>query len=293
MKNKHYPAFAALATAIIGFSAASASAQNPTFDYGQLTLGFQAIGASPGSDKTVLVNIGESYLFRDATSNILNIINIGGLLTDTFGASWYDNTNLFFGVIGSWDSGDPLDLRFGDPNRTLYFSKSRTGLGDESLKNSTIANIGTNNAMASGALAISAVQTKLETGSIGLTGVFPTSEANTWDKFSGLNVSNGNQGTAFSAISSGIQQRFGSGSFGTFSIGAVEGALDLYRFQAANDLAGQYGFGDPLRTGEFQGIVTLDQAGNVSFIAVPEPASALLLGGAALGLALRRRRASV
>jgi hypothetical protein len=103
------------------------------------------------------------------------------------------------------------------------------------------------------------------------------------------------QSTAFGAYTGGIQQRFGAGTYGTFSTGVVEGALDLYRAQGQNTVSGQFDENGPLRAPQFQGILTLDSSGNVDFItSVPEPSSALLLGAASiLGLGFRRRRTAV
>lgn len=267
-------------------------AQNTAFQNGDLILGFQAKGGT-GADKTVLVNLGDTAtVFRDATSTISNVTNVNSILSSTFGAGWFDNTNLYFGAIGVWTNikGEGA-LRNGDPGQTIYVSKGRTTIGDESMDSSTITTPSASN------------QTQSANQIIGLNGTFevqpnPTSQfsilnttANTWEDFNPT-TAGGVQSTAFTAWTGGIQQRFATGSFGTFSVGAVEGALDLYRSQGENDTPGQFDENGPLRVPQFQGIITVKNDGQVDFIAVPEPSSALLLGLASvLGLAVRRRRA--
>lgn len=103
-------------------------------------------------------------------------------------------------------------------------------------------------------------------------------------------------GSAFGAISGGTQKAFAVGSFGSFgAAGAVENVLDLYRVQADNTIDGQFGFGSPIRAGAFMGSVTINQSGDVSFVAVPEPSTYALLAFAALvvAFAIRRRRNSL
>jgi hypothetical protein len=86
----------ALTVSVSILAANSASAQNPGFELGNLFLGFQTTGS--GSENYVLANIGDSaLLFRDATSNQINLININAALTAQFGANWANRTDLFMG----------------------------------------------------------------------------------------------------------------------------------------------------------------------------------------------------
>lgn len=294
-KNSRTLALAALAAG--GIAVAPASAQNPTFDPGDLVMGFQ-LRSGTGSDQTVLVRLPDTAtFFRDTGGISLNIVNVGALLDSTFGIgagnalNWYENPALYFGLVGSWSNLTPTSLDNGDPERTLYVSKSRTAVGTEGLASSTIANVSSNTNMANGANAIGTLQATLETGSLTGTLVKPTADANTWENFNPF--TGANQAAAFGgAFTGGIQQPFAAGSFGTFSFGTVEGALDLYRFQAANDLPGQFGEGDPIRTGSFEATVTIDNTGSISAILtpVPEPSAAILGGLGMLGLLSRRRR---
>jgi hypothetical protein len=96
-----------------------------------------------------------------------------------------------------------------------------------------------------------------------------------------------------------VQQAGSADSYGAFgSINNVEFMWDLYRLQARNNISGQYGQGDAIRTGEFLGTLVLDSAGNVSFQtnAIPEPgtwaAAAIAAGLIGAGSYRRFRRSS-
>lgn len=296
----HKSKFIALATAVASVIAgASAQAQNANFANGDLILGFQA-KAGTGSDTNVLVNLGNTAtVFRNASTNNLNldnIVNVNAILTATFGANWWDNTNLLFGAAGVWSNVIEATLQNGDPEQSIYMSKARTanafGFANEDVKNSTLntPNASSHTGASNNIMALNgAFETQPTASQVAILNTV----ANTWEDY---NVTSGGfvQSTAFTAYTGGIQQRFGAGSYGTFAThGAVEGALDLYRAQGQNDVSGQFDEGGALRVPQFQGILTIDNAGNVDFItsAVPEPSSALLLGAASLiGLAIRRRR---
>lgn len=292
--TKLVPLAAAIAT---GMAVAPAQAQNPDYTPGDLVMGFQ-LRSGTGSDQTVLVRLPDTAsVFRDGIGIQLNIVNVGTLLDSTFGLGagnalpWYENPSLFFGLVGTWSNANPsTTLQNGDPERTLYVSKPRTSAGTEGLANSTIANVTSNTNMTTAANNIVALQQTLETGSLTGTLVKPTADANTWENFNPF--SGANQGSAFAAFTGGIQQAFGTGSYGAFSFGSVEGALDVYRFQAANDIPGQFGEAGALRTGSYEATVTIDNTGSISAILtpVPEPTTAILGGLGLLGLLMRRRR---
>ena len=293
--------FIALATAVASVIAgASAQAQNTNFANGDLILGFQS-KAGTGSDTNVMVNLGNTAtVFRNANTNSINldnIVNINTILTSTFGASWFDNTNILWGAAGVWGNINEGNLQNGDPEQSIYVTKSRTAIGaNEGIANSTVTTPSASNQTAASNNIISLSNTfESQAGSPSQFSVLNTT-ANDWESF---NVTNGafSQSNAFTAFVGGTQQRFGAGSYGTSnatgSPEAIEGALDLYRSQGQNNVSGQFAEGDTLRVGRFQGILTIDNAGNVDFLTtvVPEPSSALLLGAASIiGLGIRRRR---
>ena len=99
------------------------------------------------------------------------------------------------------------------------------------------------------------------------------------------------QGTAFNIFGGGVQQQGAAGSFGNvWGAGDVEFALDLYRISATESIPGQVP--GVLRKGSYEGTMTVNSGGNVSFIAVPEPSALALTGLAACTLLRRRRRSA-
>ncbi len=289
--------------AVGGLGVAPAMAQNPNFTPGDLIMGFRATGGI-GSTSTILADLGDTAtVYRDATGSITNILNLGTVLSNTFGTGagnaieWYERTDLLFGLAGTWsNSNPPSSLQNGDPESTLYISKSRTAVGaNEFLKNSTInaPSLGNTSAAAN---AMISMQQVLETQYSNGTEVIPTSLANTWDEYNPM--TGATQNTAWGgAFTGGIQQAFSVGNRGTYSVGIAEGALDLYRVSLAEngDVPGGYVSSTANRAGEFQGTIVIAQSGAVSFNAasVPEPTSAMLLGITGLVGVIARRRRSI
>ncbi|MBN8709769.1 MAG: hypothetical protein BGO12_03425 [Verrucomicrobia bacterium 61-8] len=284
---------AALVALAIGGTIATASAanDNPNYAAGDLVMYFQNPGGAVGSDQTVMVSLGNaSTVFRDG-GDFLNIANIGTLLSDTFGANWYELDTLYFGVaanIGTASLGNTLTN--GDPLRTVYLGRSRNDVGTVGQASST-AYAATEYTTLAGN--INSQNSALENNAMTQAAALDTTTS-TVDDQNPFTVP-GQQGTAFAVIPGGVQQGFGTGSFGTYgTAGSVEGALDLYRIQAKNTIAGQYGYGEANGVGEYQGTLTIDNAGNISYItAVPEPSTWALLGLGAFAVIYMARRRSV
>jgi hypothetical protein len=286
---------AAAVAAVLGGLATPASAQNAFHAPADLVLTFWNPGGVTGSTQTVTVALASTTFFRDAAPGsftLLNTANIGGLggvLEAQFGATWYDTVTLHMGAIGfRGTSSTATTLLDSDPQQTLYFSKERSEVGILGTASSptptTILNSGTGIVGGMG-------QVKGRIESPGTTAIFVEATSSSFIDENNPTTAGGNQSTAYTNISGGVQGNFGAGSFGTFgAAGQVEMALDLYRLQNRNDVAGQYGFGDPTNVGDYLGTLTINQAGQVGFAAaVPEPSSALLLGFAAVGLFGTRR----
>ena len=269
-------AFAAMGT--IRSNAASYAA-------GDLLMGFVA-GGGQGASQTLVVNLGPASSFRnnfDSGVSQLNFKLIGSQLGVQFGNSWYDRTDLYISLFASTAS-DPIGdtLVFGDPFRTIYASRSRL----TPSSSATAFSIASNTAItttSSQMVAASGTYSAAAADAFGIA-IIPDA-ANTLDNYTKPTASN-----SFTNLSGGIEQAFAAGSWGTMGpAGVVEAALDLQRLQAVNNVTGQYGFGETLRRGDFNGIFTVNQAGSVSF--VPEPTAPTILGLTLVAALLRRRRA--
>jgi len=258
-KSNKLATIAALATLA---AVSGVQAQNANYAPGDLVMYFQ----KPGSTNTVYARLGSAAAdFRGRASRV-NFLDIGAQLTAAFGAGWATDTTIYSGLAGVWGT-DPFDttLQNGDPSRTLYVSSPRSGVGTVGQANSTQWVMAGNTQMTSGAAGIFNQNNVLETQYTDAVTVSDTSVSLIDDQNPFL--SPGIQGSAFQgAFEGGVQRVQPAGGFGTFgSAGSVNFALDLYRIPARTDLPGQVG--GVARQGGFQGTVTLNSSGKVSYIA--------------------------
>lgn len=296
----------ALAAGSLAISMAGANAApNSSYAAGDLVLYFQ----QEGSTNTVYVDLGNAAnVFRGTATgpdapNALNIIDIHTQLNAAFG-SWTSATNLYMGVAGvfgtSATNNTPTN---GDPQRTIYVGQGRNSAGTVGQANSTgydLTLVG-NTAMTTGAGDITSMLAPFAdaSGANGYNG--PVVSATSGGTASAITATNpflsaGIQGTAFSIFGGGVQQVGTAGTFASSfgNVSNVEFAIDLYRIEAKNTIGGQVGNGEALRVGTFEGTITLDSIGNVSFQtqAVPEPSSCAMFSVAVLviGFVAARRR---
>lgn len=282
----------ALAVGSLAITVAGANAQNTGFDAGDLVVGFQTSGN--GSSSFVLANLGVSTTYRDATSNITNIIGVNSALTAQFGAGWADRADLFMGVFAIRESdGFSEDLFNGDAPNTIYVSAARNtaGVGGVPQSNAQfLPNDG--NAVALAGAAMSGVGNDFETR--GSSSIATLTNSGSFVDYMDQNPIGG---TSYGFFVEGSQKAFSSnGTFGTIVGSGInaENAVDIYRYQNQNAISGQYGFGGLIGIGEFQGSVVIDGSGSLSFVAVPEPSTYALLGlgVVAVLVAVRRRKVS-
>lgn len=283
MKTRHgFYTLAALAVAVVtALSAPSAHAQSPvTYTQGDLLLGFKKAGV--GQD--VVVNIGQASLYRDASSAFsVNVGNLGTLLSDTFGANWYNDSSLQWAVAGNpANSGSDFN---GDTSGTFYLSKEQTTIDTQSALYSVNSS---NRSIAAGRMQTLQNQFLLQNSATG------NSNAVVWDNTiqtgAAVDWSDAMLGTSTSNLVFQVFQPVQVQGADATGIDYPGNALDLYRILA----------GGATTTGvTYEGTFRIDSTGAVTFgltpgvAAVPEPSRALLLAfGLALPL-LRRRRASI
>lgn len=252
----------------ICLAATPALAQNVNYAPGDLVLYFQ----QEGGNNTVYANLGNAAtLYRGTAAgpgaaNRINFLDLSAALTSAFGAGWGADETLYAGLAGVWGTNTTSSvLQDGDPHRTLYISRSRSSVGTVGLANSAAWDLFTagNTAVTAGATNIFSQNNKLETLYTAAVAVSPKVDSFIDDQNPFLTP--GQQGNAFSAFEGGVQQTGTAGSFGTFgAAGSVEFALDLYRILGKTGVAGQVA-GD-LRVGSFEGTVTINSDGKVSFV---------------------------
>ncbi|MES2475941.1 MAG: hypothetical protein V4640_09175 [Verrucomicrobiota bacterium] len=251
----------------LGLTAGHASAQNPNYTEGDLVLYFQ----EEGGTNTVYANLGNAAtLFRGSAAgpgatNKINFLNINAALVSAFGASWANSESIYAGLAGvySTNSTNATAVVNGDPYRTLYISAARTAIGSVGQAASAGYTLNTNTGMTNGASFIYSQNNILETSYLDAVVVSPTGTSRIDDQ--NPFTAPGIQDTAFGVFGGGVQQVGTASSFGSFgAAGTVEFALDLYRILARDTVPGQVA-GD-LRVGSFEGTITLNSGGMVSFI---------------------------
>lgn len=250
-------------------------AQNPNFAPGDLVLFFQ----KEGDTDTVYARLGDAATtFRGTAAgadgtNQLNFLTINTQLVAAFGSGWASDPAVYAGLAAVWSSSTGTGLQTGDPARTIYVSSPRTDAGTVGTANSagwdmTLAG---NTAMTNGSSGVLSMNLALEVNYLTAVAVSPVGTSTIDDQNP---ISGGVQGNAFqNNFAGGVQQPGTAGSWGSFGgAGSVEFALDLYRILARGTggsggtapVSGQVA-GD-LRVGSYEGTITVNSSGQVSFI---------------------------
>jgi len=300
---KHHALLVAFSSVL---AVSSASAANSFYSSGDLVLYFQKTSGT-GSTNVVYANLGNAATdFRGAATgadaaNKIQFLDLSSTLISAFGSGWATDPSVYAGLAGVYSASTNLTQSYNlDPNRTVYVSAARTSVGTIGVKSSGGYTIGSNNTMNTFS---SAILTQNEAfadadGANGYNASVIISNSDTAVNVSqigtmnpigaGLNGFNG-------SITGTSMQSADAATFGTIDgVGSTAFALDLYRIEAVNNIAGQVGQGQTVRRGTFEGTVALGTDGQVSFMTspVPEPSALTLSGLAAGALVLRRRRRS-
>jgi hypothetical protein len=275
MKLKYLKLTALSAIAGMTFLGQSAKAASPSYTAGDLLLGFYATGGT-GADQTYVFDLGNSAtVYREATTNFTLATSLGTDLSSVFGSNWFSRSDLYWGVVGVRSSSSSGSVVNGDPVRTNYVSLAETTFGIQT----TAPTISLSTSRANVATDIVAIQTGV--------GGFSTSTATANSNNLGAIIATSNS-NSFDELSSKLSTDGGLDIFGNFGNGASGAALDLYRILNTNTGASPTG---TVGVGSYEGTFTIDNSGNVSFAAVPEPSTWAMMGvGAAfLGMQVVRR----
>lgn len=306
--------------ALVVSSAGAFAAADDSYTANDLLLFFQNPAGSTGTDKVVYYSLGSTYnVFRDAATpssanfgTTISLGNINTILATTYGADWTSGaSSLFTGAAGQNGNTNAISTAItnADYARTVYVTKARSGAGSVGVANSSSPLFDPATTAVAGNISGSNLIT-------GMTqpGVVAVSDTllDSYNSFS-----NGNPGTAYGAISGGIQTSLGS-QFVFGSVSNVVAALDLYRvtkttgtnassaslWHVANSVTATYSdntyAGSAGARADYLGTITLGASGDLDFtaygsVAVPEPSTyaqaAIALAIAAFFIARKRRKA--
>ncbi len=255
-----------------------------------------------GIDQVVVFSLGSTFdVFRDAATpgdatfgTTISLGNIDSQLDTSYGTDWANlDSSLYFGAVGQNGStnGASTGTVSQDYARTVYVTKPRAGAGAVGQDNSTgvtqPATTGNQGILASNISTSN--NTATSTTQPGALAVGNTTIDQQNPFF------NGNPSTAYGQLPGGVM---GSVSSTTYSMGDVDNivlGLDLYRATPVLNESGWQNInsisGVTAGEGYYLGTITLSSNGDVNFIAVPEPSTAVLLGlGLAVTLYGKRRR---
>jgi len=291
-------AAAALALSVAGASAAA----DDDYDANDLQMFFQNPTGSVGSTTIVTYSLGSTWdLFRDAATPgdvnygaVINLGNINATLTTAFGANWTSaNATIFAGAVGNKGSTNPAatSLSNNDYARTVYITKPRAGAGTYQTANSPTAIVDpADTSVASTISSANSVQlTQANPYSVGTASTI-IDDQNPFIPTTTIPT------LAYTAIAGGVQGSLNSSTYNYDSISNVVLGLDLYRVTPVANHASSWETLNSISgvsngAGYYLGTITIGSNGDVNFVAIPEPSTALLaLGGAVTAAFLARRR---
>ena len=283
MKLRHKILSTAIAVATFAASANTSHAV-PVVD-GDILIGFSLNQAA--AHDTYIFNLGQASVWRENTTPLISIGNIGADLTTAFGSNWMNEPLLRWGIIGGLDQA--AGTINGDLIRTVYESRLVATFG--TLSGAWTTTSGNHGSLTNPMQSFQEGSHNAGTPGANTTGAFVnTSSATDFNQFIPPTT-----GTYF-AIGNNLLDQFEVGNPLGLGTGGyqIEGALDLWRIAnttAGADLTSGFGTGNIVaRTGQYVGTFTIDDTGQLRLDVVPEPATSVLFGVSAMALASVRRR---
>jgi hypothetical protein len=294
----------ALAVGAFAFPASEALAAVDTgYNANDMLLFFRNPGGATGTDQVVVFSLGSTWdVFRDAANPIdptfgttISLGNINTQLNTTYGTDWTSlSSSIFAGAVGQNGStnGAATTTSNGDYARTVYVTKQRTSAGGAGSANSTGVTLPGTTA-GQGNLANNISTSNNGAVSAGQPGVL----GNTGTTIDDQNpFSSGNPATAYGFLQGGVMGALNSTTYSLGGVNDIVIGLDLYRATPVTNAQGwqntQNISGVTAGEGYYLGTITLSSNGDVNFIAVPEPSTAVMMGlGFTAMLFGRRRRA--
>ncbi|MGV3661860.1 MAG: hypothetical protein ACO1TE_16860 [Prosthecobacter sp.] len=286
IKSKHLLTMLVMA----GISAAAFPANPATITVGDLLFGFRVTGGTgAGTDLVVRADPagatgGNGTTFRDASSTISSVVDVGAELAAVYGSDWATRSDLSWGVVGVRSASSATAGSAGNgfvPGRSPFVSAPQTS-STPGVQSSTGFDL---------------------TGGAGLR----TNTSNAINSINGLFQTTADTGvgaaeaiTLSSSLSGGwtdqLSDNFDLGSLVEASnAGGIDATgLDLYWIlNSTSGVQPEFSGATP-GASLYQGSFQISSSGVISFspaAAVPEPSRTLFAGLGLAGLLLRRRRA--
>lgn len=243
----------------------AARAATVAYTTGDLVLAFRADGGT-GASQSLLIDIGAASLYNAAVGNpnlVLNVGTFGADLVSTYGANWYDRTDLAWSVFGANDTASPSAI--------LYASRPETTFGTAASAWPTLTDPGD--------------RTNTRTNISQVTTAFAGLDATANSTVSALQTNSSDPGSYSQQVT------FGSTDFGSLSqwtniqgnFGAGSEALSLFRLNSSTTNLGAFTISDA-------GAVTFSGTSVNIAGAAPEPSKAVFSMLGATVLLMRRRR---
>ena len=275
-----------------GILVAASSVNAASIVNGDLLLGFRVTGGTgAGTDLIVragpsgTAGIGNAVTFRDASTNIASVVDVGAELAAIYGAGWATRADLSWGVVGvrSATASNGTAVNGQTPGRSPFIG---------------IAQSSSNPATQSSAAPDLSAAASLRTNISNEANTINTNFAATAD----TGVSSAEAIYLSSSLGGGWTDRQSTyftlpgGTEASNASGIDNTGLDLYWITNTNTGAQDNGAAvtSTIGQGIYQGSFQISDAGVVSFnvTAVPEPSRALLAGLGLAGIAFRRRRST-